>query len=37
MKHLKLFEEFNDKFPDVFNNSLLRGVNIDKDLSLIHI
>lgn len=31
MKHLKLFEEFTDKFPDVFNNSLLRGVNIDKD------
>ena len=31
MKYLKLFEEFTDKFPDVFNNSLLRGVNIDKD------
>ncbi len=31
MKYLKLFEEFNDNFPDVFNNSLLRGVKIDKD------
>jgi hypothetical protein len=35
MKYLKLFEQFTeedtDKFPDVFNNSLLRGVNIDKD------
>ena len=31
MKYLKLFEEFTDKFPDVFNNSLLRGVKIDKD------
>jgi hypothetical protein len=31
MKYLKLFEEFTHNFPDVFNNSLLRGVNIDKD------
>jgi hypothetical protein len=31
MKYLKLFEEFTDNFPDVFNNSLLRGVKIDKD------
>lgn len=31
MKYLKLFEEFTDRFPDVFNNSLLRGVKIDKD------
>ena len=31
MKYLKLFEEFSNNFPDVFNNSLLRGVNIDKE------
>ena len=39
MKYIKLFEEFTqeltqeltEEFPEVFNNSLLRGVNIDKD------
>ena len=31
MRYIKLFEEFTDNFPDVFNNSLLRGVKIDKD------
>ena len=31
MKYIKLFEEFTHNFPDVFNNSLLRGVNIDKE------
>lgn len=33
MKYLRLFEEFDEsvKFHDVFNNSLLRGVNIDKE------
>ena len=31
MKYLKLFEEFTDNFPDVFNNSLIRGVKVDKD------
>jgi hypothetical protein len=31
MKYLKLFEEFTDNFPDVFNKSLIRGVKVDKD------
>jgi hypothetical protein len=32
MKYLKLFEFFNyDEYPDVFGDSLLRGVRIDKD------
>jgi hypothetical protein len=31
MKHLKLFEEFSDNFPDVFNKSLIRGVKVDKE------
>ena len=31
MKYLKLFEEFTDSFPDVFNKSLVRGVKVDKD------
>jgi len=32
MKYLKLFEEFTDRFPDVFNKSLIRGVKgMDKD------
>ena len=31
MKYLKIFEEFNDEFPDVFNGTLKRGVKIDKD------
>ena len=26
MNHIKLFEEFSDKFPDLFNGALLRGV-----------
>jgi hypothetical protein len=34
MKHIKLFENFienHDEYPDVFGDSLLRGVKIDKD------
>jgi hypothetical protein len=31
MKYLKLFEKFSDNFPDVFNNSLIRGVKVDKE------
>jgi hypothetical protein len=32
MKYIKLFEFFNyDEYPDVFGDSLLRGVKIDKD------
>ena len=31
MKYLKIFEEFNNEFPDVFNGTLKRGVKIDKD------
>ena len=31
MKYLKLFEEFTDNFPDVFNKSLIRGVKVDKE------
>lgn len=31
MKYLKIFEDFNNEFPDVFNGTLKRGVNIDKD------
>jgi hypothetical protein len=31
MKYLKIFEEFNDEFPDLFNGTLVRGVKIDKD------
>jgi len=30
MRYLKLFESFNE-FPDVFNNTLMRGVKTDKD------
>ena len=30
MKWIKLFENFEDNFPDVFGDSLLRGVKIDK-------
>lgn len=31
MRWLKLFENFQDDFPDVFGESLLRGVKIDKE------
>jgi len=31
MKYLKIFEDFNNLFPDVFNGTLVRGVKIDKD------
>ena len=31
MKYLKIFEEFNNEFPDVFNGTLIRGVKVDKD------
>ncbi len=31
MKYLKIFEDFNNEFPDVFNGTLRRGVKIDKD------
>lgn len=31
MKYLKIFEEFNNDFPDVFNGTLIRGVKVDKD------
>lgn len=31
MKYLKIFENFDINFPDVFKNSLVRGVKIDKD------
>lgn len=31
MKYLKIFENFDINFPDVFKNSLIRGVKIDKD------
>ncbi len=31
MKYLKIFEDFNNDFPDVFNGTLVRGVKIDKD------
>ena len=31
MKYLKIFEDFNNEFPNVFNGTLVRGVKIDKD------
>jgi hypothetical protein len=31
MKYIKLFENFDTNFPDVFGDSLLRGVKIDKE------
>ena len=31
MKYLKLFENFQSNFPDVFNKTLIRGSRIDKD------
>lgn len=31
MRYLKIFEDFNNDFPDVFNGTLVRGVKIDKD------
>jgi len=31
MKYLKIFEDFNNLFPDLFNGTLVRGVKIDKD------
>ena len=32
MKHIRLFEKFyEDEFPDIFGNSLLRGVKVDKE------
>ena len=31
MKYLKLFENFQSNFPDVFNKTLVRGSRVDKD------
>ena len=31
MKYLKLFENFQSNFPDVFNKTLIRGSRVDKD------
>ena len=31
MKYLKIFEDFNNEYPDVFNGNLIRGVKIDKE------
>jgi hypothetical protein len=29
MKYLKIFEEFNNEFPDVFNGTLKRRIALD--------
>lgn len=31
MKYLKLFENFNSEYPDVFNKTLIRGSRVEKD------
>jgi hypothetical protein len=31
MKHLKLFEDFQSNFPDVFNKTLIRGSRFDQE------